>query len=558
MASKNIEINIKTSTGDYETLYPSVNPEILKLNSGNVEISTDLSEKLGLQPGSSIEDILTKLGNSGVYSSTKTELVKNWYENWVQEEKTFSVSSNYSDFGLVNEKVYFDIPGHKEWVVWTGSVYHTTSGDNGITYYHDVIFVAYNVLTKRYIFHQLGHDFGTKYPYIGFAWGNGKIVLFGTYGWIANDTDFNFSPITSYDYSTIYPQGVFYKNKFIFLNGGEGVCSSDGLTWEKILYTENNGNLISWEGIKKILIYKDVLYLVQDRGQGTVSIYKTTEIGGVVTRIPGPSAFNSIGFPGILYSFSITNDTIFIMVSQGVDSNTQKNGRYICVGYNLGETWTYSAGLTQGTMENFIYYENYYYGSVRESNGSAYWRFIKFPYSTNMATVLTQKTYIVIENFDRGALWQINDSPLFYSANNSLRLSYSSKMITLGSYYAQNSYNKQSVLTDALSTILNLGDTYRGVYYGIYSGTGTYGSSNPNTLTFDRVPKFLAVAAKSGDSGSFSIVIGGAYTRRLYSGTTDIDIVVSQINNSVSWYNTQSSSAQMNATGTEYAYLAIC
>ena len=83
---------------------------------------------------------------------------------------------------------------------------------------------------------------------------------------------------------------------------------------------------------------------------------------------------------------------------------------------------------------------------------------------------------------------------------------------------------------------------------GSYVGTGTYGSSNPCSLTFPFVPKFVAVNDTSGGStDSYSTTILwfgqiGNYEELEFSlsGTT------------LSWYKSYGSSpgAQLNAKGT--------
>lgn len=90
---------------------------------------------------------------------------------------------------------------------------------------------------------------------------------------------------------------------------------------------------------------------------------------------------------------------------------------------------------------------------------------------------------------------------------------------------------------------------------GSYVGTGTYGASNPCSLTFDFVPKFVAVSDNSGGStASWSTTILwfgqiGNYEELEFSlsGTT------------LSWYKWYGSDpgAQLNADGSTYLYWAI-
>lgn len=108
-----------------------------------------------------------------------------------------------------------------------------------------------------------------------------------------------------------------------------------------------------------------------------------------------------------------------------------------------------------------------------------------------------------------------------------------------------------------------LGDKAR-IATGSYTGTGTYGSSNPNSLTFEFEPKFFTVGSlnpmsdESGyvqpagngnvlliSNGGLSTGYGGGNTSCKVDGTT------------ISWYNTTSAPKQFNTNGVKYGYIAI-
>lgn len=94
---------------------------------------------------------------------------------------------------------------------------------------------------------------------------------------------------------------------------------------------------------------------------------------------------------------------------------------------------------------------------------------------------------------------------------------------------------------------------------GSYKGTNTYGTKNPNTLTFDFVPLFVVVAKR----GTSNIQSGGTFIW-IYPGTT-----LNFINNgstywcyptltdkTFSWYNAESASYQLNSSSYDYDYIA--
>lgn len=100
---------------------------------------------------------------------------------------------------------------------------------------------------------------------------------------------------------------------------------------------------------------------------------------------------------------------------------------------------------------------------------------------------------------------------------------------------------------------------------GSYTGTGTYGASNPNSLTFDFAPKLLLVkmrrsAAFYADNGTYNnclLWMPGVTSCTIYgTSAKSNDIVVN--GNTISWYNNFSAvESQLNTSGQTYDYVAI-
>ena len=97
---------------------------------------------------------------------------------------------------------------------------------------------------------------------------------------------------------------------------------------------------------------------------------------------------------------------------------------------------------------------------------------------------------------------------------------------------------------------------------GSYKGTGVYGKSHPNSLTFDFVPKLVIVSGqgKSSDTGAGFIYCWGSgkYTL-LYAGYggAQTSCVVSLAGKTMNWYDTQIVSFQCNDSGYIFNYIAI-
>ena len=106
---------------------------------------------------------------------------------------------------------------------------------------------------------------------------------------------------------------------------------------------------------------------------------------------------------------------------------------------------------------------------------------------------------------------------------------------------------------------------------GSYVGTGTYGASNPCSLTFPFMPELVIITRKSGTMFSkpygnshknlgFAILIRGmeSYTGNYSTDTYEVTILWSD--HGISWYQENSYSdgdIMLNLSGVEYCFIAI-
>lgn len=109
--------------------------------------------------------------------------------------------------------------------------------------------------------------------------------------------------------------------------------------------------------------------------------------------------------------------------------------------------------------------------------------------------------------------------------------------------------------------------TYNGfgllkIQTGSYTGTGTYGESNPNSLTFDFVPKIVHIYSKQDHNVVHTLTIypqdGFACAGGNYSGYSMTNVTLS--GKTVTWYSNNSNYQvyiQMNDMNKTYNYLAI-
>lgn len=100
---------------------------------------------------------------------------------------------------------------------------------------------------------------------------------------------------------------------------------------------------------------------------------------------------------------------------------------------------------------------------------------------------------------------------------------------------------------------------------GSYVGTGTYGPSNPCSLTFDFTPKIVLMhrgGTTAYTDSTHCMVFVWNITNAFYIGSAgDSHNSVTYSGNTMSWYNTTgnlaSAGAQLNGSGTTYWYTAL-
>ena len=90
-----------------------------------------------------------------------------------------------------------------------------------------------------------------------------------------------------------------------------------------------------------------------------------------------------------------------------------------------------------------------------------------------------------------------------------------------------------------------------------YVGTGTYGSSNPNSLTFDFVPKIVVIQSSTENSKYGSCIVLNGTKQAITYPSTDYASEFSWNKKTVSWYNQDGSDYQLNKSNAKYTAVAI-
>lgn len=96
---------------------------------------------------------------------------------------------------------------------------------------------------------------------------------------------------------------------------------------------------------------------------------------------------------------------------------------------------------------------------------------------------------------------------------------------------------------------------------GSYTGTGTYGSANPCSLTFDFTPKILIIVDSNGRLPGYAItgffgIAGITYVYTQASGSSYDTHCIVTWGSTVTWYSPDSAQGQLNQN-TTYRYVAI-
>ena len=149
-------------------------------------------------------------------------------------------------------------------------------------------------------------------------------------------------------------------------------------------------------------------------------------------------------------------------------------------------------------------------------------------------------------------------------------------------------YTKQQILTSATASLYGLGasavpndvlatarslistaqdtaDSKCKIMSGSYVGTGTYGSGNKNSLTFDSPPKMLIITSPGSTfannirSYGLLLYIFGFDGLAPSTFTNKSDgfymVTISGSGNTVSWYSDESAQYQLNKSGVTYDYI---
>ena len=98
------------------------------------------------------------------------------------------------------------------------------------------------------------------------------------------------------------------------------------------------------------------------------------------------------------------------------------------------------------------------------------------------------------------------------------------------------------------------------IVYGSYTGTGTYGSSSPNTLNFNGKPLLVAILPNNNGGSMYGWgFLAAKDAPFLYTmmHSSKSYCTTSWTGNTLSWYNSSEVGYQFNTSGYTYYYVAL-
>lgn len=435
--AKNIEINIKTSIGDYETLYPSVNPEILKLNSGNVNIDNSISEKLGLSDGSTINDVLGKL-ESGVYQSSFEEIIDKFGINWETENNVGLIIGDYT---------YSTYQGE-------------TSEDSGV----------YSITLQR---RKMGEsDIQTVYSKTGtykeasaircmITDNQNTIWAFCQYTFLKsvdggeswNSNEYNVTALNKNGLTSGY--AIYYNGFIVFLSNKGILYSNDGGSTFSYSYSS------SWYFTGNLVGYNNRIYYLYGSSNSWDLRYldlSTLTFSSDQTR---PTSLSGNWY------LSESNGYYFLTL----------NSSYPYVTKDF-QTWTSLTNAPEG-CNNIFYYKNTWFFTSSTN--------IYISYNLEDITQITE--YSTVHSLSYSKDIQEYKGKIYF--NNSTNINFEKAFVTY------EIINMVSYLVNAIKEKINIKNSQIidgvKIEIGKYTGTGQSDSSHKNSINFSFVPKIWGV-----------------------------------------------------------------
>ena len=394
---------------------------------------------------------------------------------------------------------------------------------------------------------------------------------------------------------------------FVAVNGqtGNGAYSDDGITWHSVtLPNPGDGTVIEWTSVaygdgKFVAVANGAALGIYstDKGeswntftlpsaakwtsvtygngrfvavsQSTTAAYSTNGTTWTRSTLPSNSLWNAVAYGGgkfvavlqggnnVAYSTDGSSwSSATLSSNYSMKSVTYGNGKFVATGGGAnalyssdGTSWTATTMPNGNVLHNFyVTYGNGKFVAVSSRGDNAYsedgntWTATAVPGSITWNSVAYGGgKFVAVPNLS---------TSVTISADG---INWSNTADILVDVQGNN-------ITDTVASALGL-SSYAKIATGSYVGTGTYGSSNPNTLTFEFEPKFLVVQTDTiSFPGGLIWVNGISEIGSIFTDTStsaSLDISINKSGKSITWYSSDGSEDQMNSSSQNYYYFAI-
>lgn len=220
--------------------------------------------------------------------------------------------------------------------------------------------------------------------------------------------------------------------------------------------------------------------------------------------------------------------------------------------YNLGEQispfyFTFQINVTGTPSDTSVHVDVYLDGKLKDSQDTDFATDISIPIDPRLLSATTHTIMIIVE---KEGYTTAQSSNVFYISGITApsggvveQLQNPAGQAILPMTLGQCVIGRDG--KDINTVIEEVEAAQAKVYSGSYSGTGTYGSGSPNTISVQGTPKMAFIAESGSSSG---LMWGGSPTVG--------NVTFNAASGSLTWY-ASSASAQYNTTGTNYYYMIL-
>ena len=610
--SQSIQMNIKNEDG-YEDLYPNIKANnVVDFSGNNPLLTQETISMYGLDGTATPDQVFQEIRGVGAVTQkyliaagnniTKGEIVNIFNNEVFQDYETGSVNRTSFYTGEIypytsvisitkNKIIIFYVQANGVYCARIGEI-----NNNNIISFGSSIYIHNNSLVQSAKAIALNDtnmisvfkDQSNTYLFL-LDYNENNLILQNSYTLESNASGFSLLKLNDNLFLLTYCDDYRMHLKLFEINAGqfsliqEKILGSSILSYQidSIKVSENNGYKI-FIGFLNVNITKACGFLCE------VSSNNDMVVGDIVEISQNTAAGNYISLEffnnEIIMVFPTQSNIIALAEIFFQENNLEvqkitkldqygSDARLLIVGNNLTLTTAYSAGKSKSFIIKFqsgdIQLQSGYQYNVK--NQSEY---------LGVCAINEKKFVIAYENMtNKGAFCgileiynnQIGEN-FINKSKDAIALQDGNEGETIEVIYegtvnlewikAGDTFNSDGVngvgLLDGILQVSANNTPYTKINIGNYLGTGQFGESNPNMLTFNFSPKILFICplSSSGSSNMCYAINGTKAVQTFFDGRVDYSNF-SWNGKTVSWWNRSQAYYQLNGSSVKYIYIAI-